>query len=854
MANFTDTSQAYITPYTPKYDLGLYASVGQHKQSQYDLGIQRVQSAIDSVAGLDIYRPVDKQYLQGKLGELSTNLQGVVGGDYSNQSIVNQAMGMASKLYKDPNIQAAVISTQNIKQLMSDQKEVKEKHPELYNTQNEWFDNREITSYLSNNEVGKSYNGPKSATRYNDYQKPLNELLKQVSPDVTVQFSPDGAYQFKSEKSSIVNPEKLHAIVDGYLSAHPEAMHQVGIDALYNYKDYTPASFALHTSNYAASSIKELQAINEQYQKQIDANPNALDFIRDKQKAMADNMLAANRIAQNRDNYLSLIQSGNFDGAKIALFSDNMKGMYSTTYQKDNIERDIKENYNAVQGQTFGIDKLRLQKSLLESGLELDANGNMRAIDPNSPNYAAYAATMRANGKDPMGRKITGLTGTGGTGNTEVISENPKDATFGRSEYQRQVNELTNDSGTGVIDEYTRKFKDSYIDGLADKGSLSNEQKNAKFKEFLDKQEQLFAEGSPDVDPYYKDYKRFIRPYQTKLDGLLTVNEEAKKYAADKVPMEGIDMELIKAAKDLYSKAFDQATKATQGNAKIDNYDPYINAYAGNLLAQYSNSPYRDQLASMVKGGFTNSYNKLLKPVDQKVNQRLAEEDAYMKEHGKGFNLEMNRLQGDEEEMNSYRTAIYSALSSNKGRGENNSTTYNLEKYKVKDVEPIGVYKRADGKSVYRFKLGKNEVDDVVSSSTDNLVPNADPNDWLVRNIELTGRTPATGKGVLTSYDGKIRYQIIKHPYKAGTYDVALIENGQPIKIQLRQSSDPNAPFLQPTSPTVIMDAMEKLSNSINPFSNPPRSFTRDEIIYLYTPGHTNEDFKAYMDAKSKAK
>ena len=59
MASFTDIIPQF-NPYVEQLPVETMVAVGMEKQKRYDEGIQKIQSQIDNVAGLDIYKPVHK--------------------------------------------------------------------------------------------------------------------------------------------------------------------------------------------------------------------------------------------------------------------------------------------------------------------------------------------------------------------------------------------------------------------------------------------------------------------------------------------------------------------------------------------------------------------------------------------------------------------------------------------------------------------------------------------------------------------------------------------------------------------------------------------------------------------------
>ena len=102
MASFTDNPQALGTfnPYVQQLPVDTMVKVGMYKQEQYNQGIQKIQTSIDNIAGLDIVRDADRAYLQSRVNELGNNLKFVAAGDFSDFSLVNSVNGMTGQLVK----------------------------------------------------------------------------------------------------------------------------------------------------------------------------------------------------------------------------------------------------------------------------------------------------------------------------------------------------------------------------------------------------------------------------------------------------------------------------------------------------------------------------------------------------------------------------------------------------------------------------------------------------------------------------------------------------------------------------------------------------------------------------------
>lgn len=266
MASFTDAIPQF-NPYIQQLPVEAMVAVGMEKQQRYDQGIQRIQSQIDQVAGLDIYRSGDKQLLQSKLNDLGTKLKTVAAGDFSNYQLVNSVAGMAGTLMKDPTIIAAVQSTQNIKNNQKVIEEAREKG-EL-TPDNEDFYNKQLASYENAglvNDKGRPITFNAKYVPYFNVFKFAKETFDAVKPDG---MTWDQVYEtdasgnpkidpstgqpiysptmIRMEKEGIF-PKKVRETLDQVFS-DPRVSRQLQITGEYNYKGFSPDMLKQRISN-----------------------------------------------------------------------------------------------------------------------------------------------------------------------------------------------------------------------------------------------------------------------------------------------------------------------------------------------------------------------------------------------------------------------------------------------------------------------------------------------------------------------------------------------------------------------------------------------------------------------------
>jgi len=275
MASFTDLIPQF-NPYIQQLPVEAMVSVGMEKQKRYDEGLQKIQSQINNVAGLDIYKDADKAYLQSKLGELGNNLKVVAAGDFSNFQLVNSVSGMTNQIIKDKNVQNAISSTKRIRQEQSYMDEDRRKGTLHVNNEN--FFNEQIQNYLNNDTVGEVFGSRYQP--YTDYQKKWREVQKSLGVKETqtdLPFLMNNKGQFIDEKGNLlppgarpipndymvretfkgVDPERLKQAI--MVSMDDNDYRQMQIDAHFSYKGYTPQMLADQAYKSYTTDRKDLE-------------------------------------------------------------------------------------------------------------------------------------------------------------------------------------------------------------------------------------------------------------------------------------------------------------------------------------------------------------------------------------------------------------------------------------------------------------------------------------------------------------------------------------------------------------------------------------------------------------------
>ncbi len=316
MASFKDIIPQF-TPYIQQLPVEDMVQVGMHKQQLYDQGVQKIQSQIDNIAGLDIIHDSDRAYLQSKLDELTSNLRGVAAGDFSDQNLVNSVSGMTSQLIKDKNIQNAVASTAKFrKENTRMEKAMNEGKAKAANI---WKFREEANKYLSSTKIGENFSY--GYEQYDvDNQKTALEAIKSVHPslsqvDITHVVNQDGSIDYK-QLSDVMKRNKIEGVsslqIQKAISAAfgADNWRQLQLDGEYQLK------------GISNEQLKEYTV--RQYEELVKDNRKQLDHLKSLKKFIV-NPEEVNKLDEQIKDYEYLLGDGKTPGKLEKDYLNNLK-------------------------------------------------------------------------------------------------------------------------------------------------------------------------------------------------------------------------------------------------------------------------------------------------------------------------------------------------------------------------------------------------------------------------------------------------------------------------------------------------------------------------------------------------
>ena len=338
MASFTDAIPQF-NPYIQQLPVEAMVPVGMEKQQRYDQGLQKIQSQIDQVAGLSLYRDSDKQQLQSKLNELGSKLKTVAAADFSNYQLVNSVAGMASTIMKDPVVLAGVQSTQNIKnneKLMEEARQKGELTPDNLD-----FYNKKLAAYDSAglvDERGKPIVFGAKYVPHFDVEKYARETFNAIKPSnmtwdevFTQDVNGNTVYSpvmLRMEKEGIF-PEVVKQTIDQIFS-DPRVAQQLQITGEYNYKGQDANS--LKTMLVGQQDFK-IAEVNNEIQ-DLTLKKNATENLEEKTKIDTQIKNLQDLVPKIKNNYAGLMEAAdsNTEALRGYLYENDVRGRYTSMF------------------------------------------------------------------------------------------------------------------------------------------------------------------------------------------------------------------------------------------------------------------------------------------------------------------------------------------------------------------------------------------------------------------------------------------------------------------------------------------------------------------------------------------
>ena len=345
MASYTDNPITF-NPYVQTIPVDEMIKVGMYKQQKYDEGIQKIQTNIDNIAGLDVVRDVDKAYLQSKLNQLGNNLTSVAGGDFSNFQLVNSVNGMTNQIAKDPNVLNAISSAKTYRKGLEDMAAANKDGKG--SASHDWLFKIDANEWLNNQDINKTFTG--GYKQYSNYQKNAQEVIKalvknETGKDVAFEYDKNGKMivldaMTRTEISGIT-PERIQSALMVGLS--PNDWQSMQIDGRYNYSNASPEQFVSDVNKSYETDYNKYKTKRDEIAGAIDT-ANTIEVKERLQKDLDAYDKELSRISTEYGNVTKTFAQGDVESAKARLHSTKWINNFSQTFASQSVKQTYESN------------------------------------------------------------------------------------------------------------------------------------------------------------------------------------------------------------------------------------------------------------------------------------------------------------------------------------------------------------------------------------------------------------------------------------------------------------------------------------------------------------------------------
>ena len=305
--------------YSPNYEL--VSNVLQYKQGNLDQNRGKLQSLLDNFEGLDVYKDVDRDYLENRIDLITQVSNKYATADLSDPGMVNAIKRNLGQIVDD-NVKNAVMSTRVFRSEQKEWDDQRKKGDGKYHDKNHAYSMRASEAWRNSQQVGDTYKGGGGFKEYINVEKLLSDKIPDIAQKLKATYVVDGEGNgvFRaSDTYEVIDRRRVEAALDGMLDQ--KAREQLKINAWSIY-DQVPDNF-LRDSYNATLNVK----------------------VDDKQKSLGKykSLRAATTDPSKRAQYDELIQSAEAEIGSLKVSSFDAIGReeaYTTMYVNG-----FKENY-----------------------------------------------------------------------------------------------------------------------------------------------------------------------------------------------------------------------------------------------------------------------------------------------------------------------------------------------------------------------------------------------------------------------------------------------------------------------------------------------------------------------------
>lgn len=353
--------------YTPPFEL--IGTTLQAKQGALDANRAKIQNLVDNMSLLDVYKDVDKQYVEERLNAVIDITNKYASMDLSDASLTNSLLSNINQIVDD-NVKNAVYSTRLFRNEQQQWQQLKEKNPELYNQTNHAYAMRSSEAWRTSDKVGDVYRGGGDPIPYTDVNKIFMDAIPKLQEALKAEWVQDseGNGFFRSLSTYEAVPRQAMENALNTLLGDKER-NQLKINAWGTYSLAPDEAVREAYETYFNPQLEDAQESVTKYNKLIETETDPVK----KQQYMQLRDIEERKVNDlSANSYDNIVAQNGKETAYTTLYLRQFKDNYLNAYSY--APREIKREVNQLDIETRNLEQkiLDRERDILESDREFE--------------------------------------------------------------------------------------------------------------------------------------------------------------------------------------------------------------------------------------------------------------------------------------------------------------------------------------------------------------------------------------------------------------------------------------------------------------------------------------------------
>ena len=363
-----------------QFNLPLLQQALGMRQEKYDYNRAKVQQTINNLAGLDLIRGVDQDYLYERLEKVVDTLNQDGSRDVSLDSQADYLSTYVSQV-ADDKIVNAYYGTQSVRNIQSQAEAARESGE--YSDDNYNYSMQDAMAWMANPEAGAAYRGRTDYVPYADMNEAMLKSIQALQPSAYAIINERGQYEYYKEKGKILSEATVRSAAELTIKSDPKLMAQAKVNAWAQFKEVPDSELIGSYKQIVGSQYEYYDELSKELKRdmvdmvgeELESAQQQLEFVNSEKEALQNVMnTSPEKISR--------------EALEIYAYKNELFNQYAETYAYQSIEdRDYIANEAA-------LELAKQSADVISKVIDYRSNGRLAAAREYYNNHLGILATQ----------------------------------------------------------------------------------------------------------------------------------------------------------------------------------------------------------------------------------------------------------------------------------------------------------------------------------------------------------------------------------------------------------------------------------------------------------------------------